>query len=183
MAGGYTLVLGGARSGKSSFALRLADGAGRPVLFLATASAGDADMAARIERHRTERPPSWRTIEEPLDLVGAIAGRGDDFVIVDCLTMWVANQLFAGLDDDGVLACARNLSGVLAGDPAPGVVISNEVGMGIHPDSELGRRYRDLLGRVNGVFAAAARCSLLMVAGRALRLEDPADLCADAVPA
>ncbi len=172
----FTLVIGGARSGKSSLAIRLAEASTLPVIFVATAQAGDDDMAARIERHRAERPAHWGTVEEPLDLPRAIAGRDDAFVIVDCVTLWVANLIFADHSDDEIRMRGRDLGALLAERSGPAVVVSNEVGMGIHPETELGRRYRDLLGWVNSDLAAVAERSLLMVAGRATLLHDPIDL-------
>ncbi len=172
----FTLVIGGARSGKSSLALRLATASARPVTFVATAQAGDDDMAARIDRHRDERPASWSTVEEPSAVADAVDRDDDAFLIIDCVTMWVANLIFADRSDDDIRAMGRDLGARLAERAASAVVISNEVGMGIHPETELGRRYRDLLGWVNGDLAAVAERSLLMVAGRATLLHDPIDL-------
>ena len=172
----FTLVIGGARSGKSSLAVRLASSYALPVTLVATAQAGDNDMAERIDRHRAERPSHWSTIEEPTDLRRAIDHSGNSFVIVDCITMWVANLIFGDRSDDEIREKACDLAARLAERAAPAVVISNEVGMSIHPETELGRRYRDLLGWVNSDFAAVAERSLLMVAGRATVLHDPIDL-------
>jgi adenosylcobinamide kinase / adenosylcobinamide-phosphate guanylyltransferase len=180
---GYVLLLGGVRSGKSRLAVDLAERSELPVAFLATAEAGDDDMAARIERHRTERPTSWTIVEEPIEVAAAVcsldrtAVRGT-FLVVDCLTLWVANLVFSDHPDERVLDRAGELAVVLAGRAAPSVVVSNEVGLGLHPETPLGRRYRDLLGAVNRVMAEHARRSLLLVAGRALRLEDPHELLA-----
>lgn len=174
---GYALLIGGARSGKSRLAVELASASGRSVVYIATAEPGDADMADRIDRHRAERPPEWATIEEPIDLAGVV-GRveSEAFVVVDCLTLWVANLVFADRSDDQILAAAAAVATALAARRAPSVVVTNEVGLGVHPDTDLGRRYRDLLGGVNRAVAADAWCSLLMVAGRALRLDDPHEL-------
>lgn len=167
-----TFLLGGARSGKSSLAVRLAAESGRKVVVLATAEAReDAELAARIGRHRLERPAAWSTVEEPLDLVGALRGAEDEaFVVVDCLTLWVANALEAGWDDEAVERAAAEAAGLAAARPGPTVVVSNEVGMGIVPVSALGRSFRDVLGRVNAVFAAEADRACLVVAGRTLEL-------------
>lgn len=155
-----TLLIGGARSGKSALALKLADG---DVVFIATAEAGDAEMAARIEAHRAERPASWTTIEEPHDLAGALrAAPPDACVIIDCLTLWVANTMDEGL--------AREAARIAAARPGPTIAITNEVGLGIVPANELARTYRDLLGRVNALWADAADRVLLVVAGRTLEL-------------
>ena len=155
-----TLLIGGARSGKSALALRLAEG---EVVFVATAEPGDEEMAERIERHRAERPASWRTVEEPVDLVGALRDAPPDAcVIVDCLTLWVANTM----DEDR----AREAAAVAAARPGVTIAITNEVGMGIVPANALAREYRDLLGRVNAIWAEAAERVLLVVAGRTLEL-------------
>ena len=166
------LILGGARSGKSAYALDLARSGGR-VAFVATAEALDREMAARIERHRRERPVSWLTVEEPVELVqalGRVAGRAD-LVIVDCLTLWVANCLQRGMDDASVLAEAEALAKLMAERHFSLIVVSNEVGLGVHPESALGLRFRDLLGLVNQRAAAAADRVLLMVAGYPLTLK------------
>ena len=165
------LLIGGARAGKSSLAARLAASASSPVTFVATAQALDEEMARRIERHRAERPEEWRTVEEPVDLLGALKGTGDDAVIVDCLTLWVSNLVLAGLADEAIEARAAAAAAYAAGRGTPTVVVTNEVGMGVHPASDLGRRFRDLLGRVNSTWAGHADEVLLVVAGRALRLE------------
>ncbi|MBF8299378.1 MAG: cobU [Dehalococcoidia bacterium] len=168
-----TLILGGARSGKSAFAQRLAQAA-PSVLFVATAEAGDADMAARILAHQQARPASWKTLEEPLELEKAIplSGGGATLIVLDCLTLWVSNILLKdqALTVNEVEARARGLLiRYREGEPS-WVVVSNEVGLGIVPETYLGRRYRDLLGRVNQCFAEAADQVYLMVAGLALDL-------------
>ena len=166
---GYVLVLGGARSGKSDRAVRLAVESGLPVTFIATATALDAEMTERISRHRGIRPHDWATIEEPLDLSGAIDGVATDrFLVVDCLTLWVSNLLGAGHDRQDVLASAERAASSLAG--RQGAVVSNEVGLGIVPANELARTFRDVLGAVNAAFAGCASRSIFMVAGRALEL-------------
>ena len=155
-----TLLIGGARSGKSSLALELAAG---EVVFVATAEAGDAEMAARIDAHRAERPESWTTVEAPRDLAGALrAAPAEACVVVDSLTLWVANTL----DEDA----AREAAAVAASRRGDTIVVTNEVGMGIVPANELAREYRDLLGRVNASWADAADRVLLVVAGRTLEV-------------
>lgn len=181
MAGGaLTFLVGGARSGKSTLAVQLGEHHGGAVHFIATAEPFDDDLRKRVERHRAERPPSWTTAEIPVELPDAIANAPHDaFVIVDCLTVWLAN-LFAHVIDskrraqygqDAVAALRTR-----AATASPVVVVSNEVGMGIHPESSMGRDYRDELGRLNQLVAAAADASLLLVAGRAVRLENPWEL-------
>ena len=172
-----TVLLGGARSGKSALAQRLAGRWDGPVTVLATGQARDAEMAERIARHRAARPAGWETVEEPLELGAALAGCGrDTLVVVDCLTLWVSNLLERGLTDAQVEARAGAAAAVAAARDALTVAVSNEVGSGIVPAEPLARRYRDLLGQVNAAWAAAADRALLLVAGRALPLADPLEL-------
>ncbi len=141
---------------------------------MATAEAFDDDLRARIERHRAERP-GWPAIEEPVELADAVRDCPPDaLVIVDCLTVWLGNVLHAGTDD--VDDRTADLLAALGERPGPSVVISNEVGLGVHPETEIGRRYRDLLGRLNQAVGAVAATSLLLVAGRAVELRDPWEL-------
>lgn len=161
------LLLGGARSGKSATAVRLASESGLPVTLIATGEPGDDEMAARIARHRGERPAGWATVEAPRGLQAAVESVDEGrFLVIDCLTLWVSNLLGDGRPDDHVVEVGQQVARLLAGKRA--VVVSNEVGLGIVPTNELARRYRDVLGAVNAAFAAAASRSLLMVAGRAI---------------
>ena len=164
-----TLLLGGARSGKSTLAVEIARRWPGAVTFVATAEAGDADMAERIARHRRERPPSWRCVEEPLDLGRALAAAGDGGAIVDCLTLWVANLLEQRSAEE-TLAEARRVAALAAGRDGSTVAVSNEVGLGVHPATARGREFRDVLGRVNAIWARVADEALFVVAGRALEL-------------
>jgi len=165
-----TLLLGGARSGKSTLALRRAEALGLPVVFVATAEARDAEMTDRIARHQAERPDTWSTLEVPCDLDEALKHvSAEAAVIVDCLTLWVANLMERG--DDDINALADSVARRAAQRSAPVVVVSNEVGMGIVPDHPLGRAYRDRLGRVNAIWAGHAQEALLVVAGRTLTLQ------------
>ena len=167
---GYLLVLGGARSGKSDLAHRLAVDSARQVTFVATATPGDEEMAQRIADHRTARPPDWSTVEAPLHLEEAIRAAPDgDFLIVDCLTLWVANLLGAGKTAGEIRTLAARAAESMA--DRSGVVVSNEVGLGIVPANELARAFRDVLGGVNSVFAKCSERSVLMVAGRTLELK------------
>ena len=172
-----TLLLGGVRSGKTSLAVDIAHRDGRSVTYLATSPriAGDRDLAARIENHRSERPEHWTTVEEELELAAEIAAAGTGVVVVDCLTTWVANQLHHGVCHEAIRANATAAATAARNSSGHVVVVTNEVGMGIHPPSEVGRRYRDLLGWANQEFAHHADRSLLLVAGRALPLSDPWD--------
>jgi adenosylcobinamide kinase/adenosylcobinamide-phosphate guanylyltransferase len=167
-----TFVTGGARSGKSGYALRLAAGAGTRVALIATAEARDDEMRGRIEAHRRERPAGWRTVEEPLDLAGALRGlAGDEFAIVDCLSLWVSNLQEGAVEAAAIEQRAAEAAGLAARHAGGCVAVSNEVGMGIVPLNALARSYRDLLGRVNAIWAEAADEALFAVAGRVLRLE------------
>ena len=167
---GFVFVTGGARSGKSDLAYRFGRDSGNSVTVIATATADDSEMAERIRRHRELRPPSWATTEEPLQLLAAVqAAPAGSFVIVDCLTLWVSNLLGAGHSNDEIRARAEKAALELS--RRSGVVVTNEVGLGIVPANELARTFRDVLGAVNSVFANHADRSLLMVAGRALELK------------
>jgi adenosylcobinamide kinase / adenosylcobinamide-phosphate guanylyltransferase len=162
------LLIGGARSGKSSLAVERAARAGLPVVFVATGEAGDEEMTARIAQHRRERPPEWTTVEEPAELGRAVAAApGADVLIIDCLSLWVANVFERIAVEDAAAEAAR----LAAARPGLTIAVTNEVGLGIVPDNELARRYRDALGRVNAIWAAAAGEAYFVVAGRALRLE------------
>ncbi len=169
----YTFLIGGARSGKSSLAVRLASAVDGPVVVVATAEARDDDMAERIRAHRASRPDGWETVEAPIGLLDAVDGAGEDAcVVLDCLTLWVSNAIEAGASGEQIDAEARTVTSILAGRPASSVVVSNEVGLGIVPANALARIYRDVLGRVNASFAAQASRSLFVVAGRGLTLEE-----------
>lgn len=167
-------VLGGARSGKSRYAVTGHPWRGR-VAFLATARAGDADMARRIARHRAERPAGWTTVEEPYELAARLTElvARHDGVVVDCLTFWVANRMLRGDADEAVLAEAERLASLVAARRADLVVVSNEVGEGVHPETADGLRFRDLLGLVNQRLAAACDRVVLMVAGLPLTVKAP----------
>jgi adenosyl cobinamide kinase/adenosyl cobinamide phosphate guanylyltransferase len=166
-----TLLTGPVASGKSRLAADLAGRWPGPVDLVVTAQGLDEEMRARIERHRAERPESWRVHEEPLDLRGAIGSLPTDaFAIVDCLTLWVSNRLGAGDGPDQVADLARDAAEAAAARRAPTVVVTNEVGWGIVPVNDLARAYRDLLGRVNVAFADRAGAAWLVVAGRAVVL-------------
>lgn len=171
----FTLLLGGARSGKSDLAQRLATASAAPVTVVATAQAGDAEMAKRIARHRADRPDGWQTVEEPLAVVDAVrAVDPGRTVLVDCVTLWLANGLAAGWDDGAVRSEAARLAEALSVRPGCSIVVSNEVGWGIVPVEAGTRRFRDLHGRVNRELAEDADDAVLVVAGRVLPLLAPA---------
>lgn len=163
------LVLGGASSGKSAFAEALVTGQGRPRVYVATAEAWDVEMQAKIARHREARGPGWRTIEAPRDLVGALRDvRPAETVLIDCATLWLSNLLLAQAD---LAEEEERLLDALRTCPAPIVVVSNEVGFGIVPDTPLGRRFRDAQGRLNQRLAASADMVVFVAAGLPLVLK------------
>jgi adenosyl cobinamide kinase/adenosyl cobinamide phosphate guanylyltransferase len=163
------VLLGGARSGKSALAVRLA---GQQATFVATGAAEDEEMAERIRRHRAERPAGWTTIEEPIALGAALDSvASEEALVVDCLSLWVSNLLAAGWEDAAVEEEAAAAAQQAAARTGSTIVVSNEVGLGIVPANPLARRYRDLLGLVNRAFVAEADRALLVVAGRGIELE------------
>lgn len=175
-----TLITGGARSGKSALAERLAM-RGRRVLFVATAEALDDDMAHRIAAHQASRPEEWDTLEEPRRLAAALhatlcyAKADYDTIVVDCLTMWVSNLLLrceGEADAEAkIMAAAKNLLDVCDETKVRWIIVTNEVGLGIVPSSSLARAYRDVLGRVNSLVASRADKVYLMTSGLALELK------------
>ena len=160
-----TLVLGGARSGKTAYALTLADA---PRTYVATATAGDEEMQARIAAHQAERGADWRLIEAPTDLAGALAEVTEGAAVVDCLTLWLSNLMAADRDID---AETEALIAAAAGSPADIVFVSNEIGMGLVPMDALSRQFRDAQGRLNQRIAAAADTAIFVAAGLPLRLK------------
>jgi adenosylcobinamide kinase / adenosylcobinamide-phosphate guanylyltransferase len=173
-----TVLLGGARSGKSSLAEAMGRGTTGPVTLIATSPRipGDHDLDSRIQRHRTERPSAWSTIEEQLDLAAALVRAGDGFVIIDCLTTWIGNLLHHERTEAEIDAASEAAVEVISRRSFATVAISNEVGLGIIPDNLLARQYRDILGRANQRWVAAADQALFMVAGKAFTLDDPNEL-------
>ncbi len=165
------LVLGGARSGKSSFAERVASGCGEPVVYVATATAGDQEMAERIALHRARRPATWRTLEIPSAIAGRLSSEVAEMatVLVEDLTLLLSN-LIAEDESLAEAQAAAELGAVLALD-AHVVLVSNEVGLGVVPAYPLGRLFRDALGRLNQSAAAACAEVYLMVAGLPLQLK------------
>ncbi|MBU0582320.1 MAG: bifunctional adenosylcobinamide kinase/adenosylcobinamide-phosphate guanylyltransferase [Alphaproteobacteria bacterium] len=164
-----TLVLGGARSGKSAHAETLVVGHPAPWAYIATAQAYDDEMVERIALHRDRRGEGWETVDAPLDLAGALRAVPDGRpVLVDCLTLWLSNHLLAEHDLEAV---SGELEAVLAAPRGPWFVVSNEVGLGIVPDNRLARQFRDAQGRLNQRIAARADHVLLMVAGLPLKVK------------
>ena len=166
-----TLVLGGARSGKSRYAEQLVEGAAACGTYCATAEAGDAEMAERIAAHQARRGPFWRTVEAPLALALTIAAEAvpERPLLVDCLTLWLSNLLIAGRAPDEE---TRRLSGGLREAAGPVVLVANEVGMGLVPETPLGRRFRDAAGWLNQDMAALADRVVFVAAGLPLVLKE-----------
>ncbi len=162
-----TLVLGGARSGKSRHAEELLAGAAAPWTYVATAEALDDEMRDRIAHHRARRDGRWRTADAPLDLAGTIS-RLDGPALIDCLTLWLSNVLLAERD---IELESERLLAALAAAPGPLIVVSNEVGLGLVPETPLGRAFRDAQGRLNQRVAAAADRVIFLAAGLPLSLK------------
>ena len=178
--GRLTLVLGGARSGKSAFAEGLVwdgEAEGKKVVYIATYEPvpGDEEMDGRLEKHRRRRPPSWRTVEEPRDLEGALSKvEKNTIVLVDCITVWVSNLLLAGDEkeaEEAILRRAKAFCSAARSSPADIVAVSGETGWGVVPPSSLGRLYRDILGIVNQETAKNADEVWLVIAGLPQRLK------------
>ena len=170
-------ILGGARSGKSTYAQQLAQQMGQNVLFVATAEALDDDMRERIDNHKKSRPKSWRTLELPKGIAEKLAEEsgGADVVLIDCLTLLVSNLLGDDLDsrraEEKVMPEIEKLLSVIKKLNATVIIVSNEVGLGLVPDNKLGRIYRDLLGQVNRLIALSADEVYCMVAGLPLKVK------------
>lgn len=167
--GRLTLVLGGARSGKSSHAEGLVTAFPPPWLYLATAEAWDEEMRQRIAQHQARRGEGWRTVNAPLQLADALEEIEPGMpVLIDCLTLWLSNHMLA---ENDVEAESVRLADVLGRHRGPWIVVSNEVGLGIVPDNALGRRFRDAQGRLNQMAASRADDVLLMVAGIPMKVK------------
>lgn len=164
-----TLLLGGARSGKSTHAEKLATALPAPWTYVATAQAYDGEMAERIALHRSRRGDGWQTVDAPLDLAEALGSVPEGRpVLVDCLTLWLSNHMLADHDAEVVSA---ELEQTLSAPRGPWFVVSNEVGLGIVPDNPLGRRFRDAQGRLNQRVASIADRVLFMVAGLPMQVK------------
>jgi adenosylcobinamide kinase/adenosylcobinamide-phosphate guanylyltransferase len=169
------LILGGTRSGKSRYALNLAEQRSGPRLYLATAEAGDAEMAERIARHRRERGEAWDTQEVPLELAEALAAAQGKYrvILIDCLTLWLSNLLVGGRGGAGLEAATARLMAVLGSGSTPMILVSNEVGWGIVPDNPLAREFRDEVGLLHQRLGEVADMVVLVVAGLPLILKSP----------
>lgn len=163
-------ILGGARSGKSRRALQLAEQAGARRLFIATAEAWDEEMSQRIARHKSERGPQWSTIEAPLDLIPALADaqNGHDVCVVDCLTLWLSNLMH---HDRNIDTATAELCAAIQAAAIPTLLVSNEVGMGLVPETPLGREFRDAQGRLNQAVAAVCEQVEFVAAGLPIKLK------------
>jgi adenosylcobinamide kinase/adenosylcobinamide-phosphate guanylyltransferase len=157
-----TLILGGARSGKSRHAEQIIQALAPPWTYIATGQAFDEEMRERIAEHRRRRGEGWRTVEAPIELAAALADTGETPVLVDCLTLWLSNLMLAAHD---VAAAASALEEALVRRIAPTLLVSNEVGLGLVPETPLGRAFRDEAGRLNQRIAARAGSVLFIVAG------------------
>lgn len=179
MSAEFILLTGGARSGKSRFALTMAEKMGGRVLFAATAEAGDEEMASRIENHKRERPPHWETLEAPTDIGQEISRRADEVgvVIVDCITLLVNNVFsrYASADDatmeEAVIKEVEGLTECIRQHPARFIVVTNELGLGLVPTNSTSRLYRDVLGRANQRLAEAADEVYMLISGVPLRIK------------
>jgi adenosyl cobinamide kinase/adenosyl cobinamide phosphate guanylyltransferase len=163
-----TLVLGGARSGKSRHAEQLVTRAAAPWVYVATAQTFDDEMRARVAEHQARREPGWQTVNAPVDLADALAKAAGRPVLVDCLTIWLTNLMLGGHD---IAVETNTLETALDKRDAPTVLVSNEVGLGIVPDTPLGRAFRDAAGRLNQRIAARADRVLFMIAGLPLTIK------------
>jgi adenosylcobinamide kinase/adenosylcobinamide-phosphate guanylyltransferase len=172
MTGEFVLIGGGARSGKSDFALEVAERLAPERLFLATAQALDAEMEERIDRHRRERSGRFSTLEEPRRVVAALAGVPDHgVVVIDCITIWLSNLMLDGLSDSALEREIDALANALGDAPFHCVAVTNEVGCGVVPESALGRRFRDCAGRANQRLAAQASRVYLASLGCILQIK------------
>lgn len=164
------LVLGGARSGKSRHAQTRAEAEAGALVYVATAQPFDDEMAERIARHRADRGPRWRTVEAPLDLAATIMAetRPDAVLLIDCLTLWASNLIFAERD---VAEATAVLVAAIGTTRGPLILVSNEVGLGIVPDNALARRFRDVAGTINQAVAAAVDEAVFLAAGLPIRLK------------
>ncbi|PTW60393.1 adenosylcobinamide kinase /adenosylcobinamide-phosphate guanylyltransferase [Breoghania corrubedonensis] len=166
-----TLILGGARSGKSRHAEALAEASGLEKVYVATGQGGDAEMAERIVRHQARRGSDWKTIEEPLDLTGILAGEGlsSRVLLIDCLTLWLSNVMLDGRDVEAETAALVAAIDARAG---PVLFVSNEIGLGLVPETPLGREFRDCQGLLNQAVAAVVPHVIFVAAGLPLTLKD-----------
>ncbi|MCX5777089.1 MAG: bifunctional adenosylcobinamide kinase/adenosylcobinamide-phosphate guanylyltransferase [Candidatus Firestonebacteria bacterium] len=169
----FIFITGGARSGKSSFAEKLALKKAKDRVYIATMQGLDEEMKERIALHKEQRGPSWSTIEEPLELLFALKNNDKKgrVLLIDCLTLWVSNKMMKGHKEKEILKAAESITMYSAAAKASVIVVSNEVGMGLVPDNKLGRDFRDIQGRVNRIFAERAAKMYFVVSGVPLEVK------------
>lgn len=167
------LITGGVRSGKSNYAQHLAKSFKRKVIYIATAEALDSDMKERIGQHKKSRDKSWVTIEEPISVLGAVRKLSADrrVMLLDCLTLFISNLILKGLSDKAVYSEVKSILKALKRKSEAVIIVTNEVGSGIVPDSKLGRRFRDLQGRVNQIVSGEADCVYLLISGIPVKIK------------
>jgi len=163
----FIFILGGARSGKSSYAMNLAKSVGKRIVFIATCIPSDSEMKHRIKLHKKSRPRTWRVIEEEINIDSALrkAKTGCDAILIDCMGLFISNFMAVESSDKKIEEKVRRVIGQIKKSASDVIVVSNEVGMGIVPDNPLARRFRDLLGRVNQMMAQSADEVIMMYAG------------------
>lgn len=166
-------ILGGARSGKSSHAVRIAKDSGKRVAFIATCEPGDDDLKKRVARHKRERPRSWKTFEEAENVAGVVSriGKKFDVILIDCLTLFTSNHFLKGMGEKAIKGEMSRLVSAIRKSNGKVILISNEVGLGIHPETKLGRDFRDIAGRVNQMVAKEADEVIFMVSGIPWRIK------------
>lgn len=171
--GEITFILGGARSGKSQYALRLAKETGKSILFIATATAFDKEMCQRIKLHRKNRPSHWKTFAEPRKLASLVKKIPEktDLIIIDCLTLFISNLLLDGKSGDYIEARVNSMLKTIKKSAFNSLLVANEVGLGIVPDNPLARRFRDLAGRINQLVAKVADEVYFVVSGIPLKIK------------
>jgi len=171
--GKITFILGGARSGKSRFAVKLAQGNGRKVAFIATCLPLDSEMKKRIGIHKKTRPSHWRTFEAPRDMPSLLKQIGHKFetIIIDCLTLLVSNLLLKGLDGNDIESQVNKILRSLKKIKARAIIVSNEAGLGIVPENKLARDFRDIAGRINQTVASKSDEVIFMLAGLPLKIK------------
>ena len=169
----FIFILGGARSGKSAYALNLAKARSRKVIYIATAQAGDSEMKDRISQHKAARPRYWKTIEEPLDLIAVLKKQKHRFevIIIDCLTLYLSNLMHKGLTQGAIIKRIKDVAGYIKATKEAVIVISNEVGLGIVPENKLAREFRDIAGLANQIMAKAADEAVFIQAGIPVKLK------------
>lgn len=167
-------ILGGARSGKSRFAIEQAKGIGKKVAFIATCKPMDKEMEERISIHKKTRPANWQTFEEPRDIPLLLKKMGQkiEVIIIDCLTLLVSNLLLAGLKQKDIEKSCKDILSTLKKLKTHAIIVSNEVGLGIVPDNKLAREFRDIAGRINQVVTKEANEVFFMASGLALKIKE-----------